>query len=199
MNRGLADLLGQWSTGTQMKHIFAAISALCLALAAACAQGQAHAPTPAPELKKLDVWVGNWTLSGMARDQPDGPEYNLHWTLHERWILNGFFLQVDQTWKGNGQIQHALELLSYDRRKMTYTDSGFGSDGSTWSLTATFHDATMIEEGETLGPDGIWTKCRMTWVFSNEGKSLSGTEECGKGGARWKAVEVRGTKSRLSS
>jgi hypothetical protein len=53
----------------------------------------------------------------------------------------------------------------------------------------------MTERGETLAPDG--TRCRMTWVFSDDGRSVSGTEECDKSGVRWKAVEVKGTKSGL--
>lgn len=97
----------------------------------------------------------------------------------------------------NGQVLHALEMLSYDPKKLIYTDSGFGSDGSTWSLTATFRGAVMIEKDNTLGPDGRLTRCRMTWAFGANGDSLSGTEECDKSGVRWRAVEVRGTKSRL--
>lgn len=181
-----------------MKRIPTAIGTLCLTLAAACIQAQDRKPSPPPELKKLDVWIGNWTLSGTARDQPDSREYSLHWQLHEHWILNGFFMQVDQIWEGGGQVLRGLEMLSYDPRKKIYTDTGFGSDGSTWSLTAAFRDATMIEMGETAGPHGTITRCRMSWVFSNDGRSLAGTEECDKGGVRWKAVEVRGTKSGLA-
>jgi hypothetical protein len=166
-------------------------------LSAVHAQAQARRPTPPAELRKLDVWIGSWELSGTARDQPADPEYNLHWQLHEHWILDGFFMQVDQTWEGGGQSTHALELLSYDQGKKIYADSGFASDGSTWSLTATFRGSTMIERGETLAPDGTTTRCRMTWVFSDDGMSVSGTEECDKSGVRWKAVEVKGTKSGL--
>lgn len=179
-----------------MKLIATAIGALYLTLSAACAQAQDRKPTPPPELKKLNVWIGDWSLSGTARDQPGSRTYHLHWRLHEHWVLNGFFMQVDQTWQGAGQVLRSLEMLSYDPRKMVYTDSGFGSDGSTWSLTAFFRGRTMIEMGSTLGPDGIVTKCRMRWVFSNDGRTLAGTQECEKHGVQWRAVEVRGAKSR---
>lgn len=169
------------------------IGALFLMCAAASAQ--ASNPTPPPELKKLHVWVGNWELSGKAQDQPNGPRYTLRWHLYEHWILDGFFLAVDQTWKGNGQVLHALEMLSYDTGKQVYTDSGFGSDGSTWSLTAIFDNSTMIESGSTRGSDGEITKCRTTWSFRRGGKSLSGTQECDKNGVRWRALDVTGTKS----
>jgi hypothetical protein len=123
----------------------------------------------------------------------------VRWRLHEHWILNGFFMQADQTWKGNGQELRYMEILSYDADQKIYTDSGFGSDGSTWSLTATFKGETMIESGKTKGPDGEVTKCQMTWVFGENGTDLSGTEICEKNGVRWKAVDVRGTKSRVKS
>jgi len=178
-----------------MKRTVTGIGTFILIFIAVCAQGQSSSPTPPPELKKLDLWVGNWALSGTAKDAPEGPEYKVHWHLHEHWILNGFFMQVDQTWRGNGQEQRGLEILSYDAGKKSYSDSGFGSDGSTWSLTATFKNETMIESGETKGPGGEITKCHMTWVFSKHGMGLFGTEICEKNGVRWNAVDVRGTKS----
>ncbi len=182
-----------------MKRIVTGIGTLILIFIAVCAQAQSLKPTPPPELKKLDYWVGDWALSGTAKDKPGGPEYRVVWRLHERWILNGFFLQVHQTWKGNGQEQRALEILSYDAGRKIYMDSGFGSDGSKWSLTATFKGAKMIESGQTKGPDGKTTKCQMTWVFSKHGMALAGTQVCEKNGVRWKAVDVTGTKSKARS
>ncbi len=182
-----------------MKRIAAGIGTLILVSVAVCAQAQSSKPTSPPELKKLNAWIGDWVLSGTAKDKPGGPEYKVNWRLHERWILNGFFLEVHQIWKGDGQEQRALEILSYNSGKKIYVDSGFGSDGSKWSLTATFQGATMIENGETKGPDGETTKCQMTWMFRNHGTGLSGTEVCEKNGVRWKAVDVTGTKSELRS
>lgn len=53
-----------------MKYIAPATGTLCLTLAAAWAQAQDCKPAPPPQLKKLDVWIGNRALSGTARDQP---------------------------------------------------------------------------------------------------------------------------------
>jgi hypothetical protein len=176
----------------------AAIATL-LMYAAASAQGQSPNPTPPPEIKKWAVWTGDWALSGMAKDRPDGPEYKVDWYLHEHWILGGFFMQVDQTWKGNGQELRSLELLSYDPFRKIHTSSGFSSDGSTWSLTATFDNATVIENGESRGPDGQLTRCQTTWMFSNDRLALSGRQECEQNGVRWRAIDVRGRKSRQPS
>ncbi|MDE2235097.1 MAG: DUF1579 family protein [Gammaproteobacteria bacterium] len=176
-----------------MKHIFW-IGTLLLIFVSVSAQGQTANPAAPLELKKLDVWAGDWALSGTAKDKPDSPAYKVVWRLHERWILNGYFLQVHQTWKGNDQVLQGLEMLGYDRAKKVYTDYGFGSDGSTWFLTASFHNNTMTESGISKGPNGEPMKCRMTWAFTNRGSALSGTQVCETNGSRWTAVSVRGTK-----
>jgi hypothetical protein len=178
-----------------MRRITTAISIMLLMFVTAPAQGQSSNPTPPPELKKWDIWIGDWVLSGTAKDTPTGPEYNVDWSLHERWILGGFFVQVDQTWKGDGQELHSLEILSYDPIKKVHASSGFSSDESTWTLTATFDDARVTEEGVSKGPDGQATTCHSTWVFSSDRKALSGTQECDQNGVRWTAIRVQGTKS----
>ena len=178
-----------------MRYLITAISLLPLFYVTPSAQGQSSQPTPAPELKKWDIWIGDWALSGMAKDAPSKPAYKVDWSLHERWILGGFFVQVDHTWKGNGQTLHSLELLSYDPVKKVHTDSGFSSDGTTWTLTATFDKDTTIEDGASTGPDGHVTTCRTTWIFRGDRKALSGTQECEQEGVRWMAFRVSGRKA----
>lgn len=178
-----------------MKRIASAVSLTLLLFVAAPARAQSSIPTPPPELKKWDIWTGNWTLSGTAKDTSAGPEYKVNWYLHEHWILGGFFMQVDQTWKGNGQELHSLEILSYDPVKKIHTSSGFSSDGSTWTLTATFDNATVTEDGVSKGPDGEITTCRMTWLFREDRMAVSATQECERKGVRWTSLRVKGTKS----
>jgi hypothetical protein len=170
--------------------------AILLMCAVASALGQSSNPPPPPEMKQWDVWIGDWALSGKAKDRPDGPSHTVDWQLHEHWVLDGFFVQVDQTWKGNGLELHSLELLSYDPIKKIHTISGFSSDGSTWSLTARFNNTTVVENGESRGSDGQLTKCQTTWTFTNDRMGLSGTQVCEQNGVRWTAIDVRGKKSR---
>jgi len=179
-----------------LKCVATAMSVMVLTLVAASAQAQPSNPRPPSELRNWDAWIGDWALSGTSKDTPTGPEYKVNWHLHEHWILKGFFVQVDQTWKGNGQELHSLEILSYDPVKKMHTSSGFSSDGSVWTLTATFESATTIEVGESKGPDGRITTCRTTWLFSDDRTALSATQECEQSGIRWKSFSVRGTKSK---
>ena len=179
-----------------MKRISGVILLICTA---ASAQGQSSTPTRPPELDKWNVWAGDWTLSGKAKDEPRGPEYKVVWRLHEHWILGGFFMQVDQTWKGAGPELHSLEILSFDPVRKIHTVSGFSSDGSTWSLTATFESERVVESGASRAPDGELTRCRTTWVFSYDRMALSGTQECEQNGVRWRAIDVKGTKSAVTN
>ena len=124
-----------------------ALSIILVLLVNICVYGQSSAPTPPPEIKKWEVWIGDWNLSGIAKDTPTGPEYKVNWHLHKHWVLNGFLVQVDQTWQSKGQELHSMEILSYDPVKKVHTVSGFSDDGWTWALTATFNKATTTEEG----------------------------------------------------
>lgn len=178
-----------------MRPITSAIGVVLLLFATVSVYGQSSAPTPPPELKKWDIWIGDWALSGTARDAPSTPEYKVNWSLHERWVLGGFFVQVDQTWKGNGQELHAVEMLSYDTARHLHTDSGFSSDGATWNLTARFDRNTTIEDGTSAGPDGLPTTCHTTFVFTADRQALSGTQECQHRGVRWTAFRVTGRKT----
>ena len=158
------------------------------------ASGQSSTPSPPPELKKWDVWIGDWKLSGTAKNTPSEPEYKVDWYLHEHWILGGFFVQVDQIWKHNRQELHAMEIISYDPVKKTHTLSGFSADGWTWSVTAMFDNRRTIEEGVATGPDGSTVTSRIEWEFSGDGKMLSGTQRSEQNGVRWTAFTVQGTK-----
>lgn len=155
---------------------------------------QSPPSSPTPEVRKWDIFAGDWALSGTAQDAPTGTPYKVDWSLHERWILNGFFMQVDQVWKGNGQESHALEILSYDPIRKIHVSSGFSDDGSTWSLTASFHDNTVIEESESKNPAGQPTTCHSTFMFNTNHSSLSGTQECEENGKGWTAFRVKGNR-----
>ena len=172
-----------------MKHAITAVSLLLLFAAVTVAQSSA--PKPAPELKKWDIWIGDWVFSGRAKDTT-GPEYNLDWHMHGHWILGGFFGQLETTWKGNGEEGQTLAILSYEPIKKVHIVSGFGSDGATWTATFTFDKETSVENSTITGPDGKLTRCRNTLIFSSDRMAASSTNECDDG-SWWK---VRGTKSK---
>ncbi|HZT04366.1 MAG TPA: hypothetical protein VFA39_19115 [Steroidobacteraceae bacterium] len=46
-----------------MKRVIMDVGTVLLVLGAASAHGESPPPKLSPDLEKLDVWVGNWTLS----------------------------------------------------------------------------------------------------------------------------------------
>jgi hypothetical protein len=161
------------------------------------ARTQAPTTGPSPELQKWDLWVGDWTLTGTAKDTPTEPEYKLDWRMQGRWILGGHFVDVRGIWRGKGAESVALEIGSYDRGRRIYAISGFADDGTTWVGTVTFSDGISIETGTDTGPDGKTTKWVRTWSVSPDGMSISGKEEREQDGVRWTAFTVKGTKTAL--
>jgi hypothetical protein len=181
-----------------MKPLVRAVSLMILMFVAVAAVGQSSNPKPAPELRQEDVWVGDWTCSGTAKDTPTGPEYKVDWQMHSHWILGGFFLESNSTWKGSGKKLQWLEIGCYDPIKRIHVLSGFGSDGTTWVLTATFDNETSVESGTTTDPNGTLTNFRNTFIFSSDRMAVSGTEESEQNGVRWTSFQVKGTKSKTA-
>jgi len=155
---------------------------------------QSPQPSRSSVMKNWDVWVGDWTLVGMAKDSPTMAEYKVTWQLHETQILGGTFIQVDQIWQGSGPEQRALEILSYDPVKRRASLNGFSSDGSTWIGTATFSGLNCIETGTTTTADGKYLAWRADWTFSKDRMHVSVSQEMEQDGVKWTAFTARGSK-----
>jgi len=160
---------------------------------------QSPAASPAPELQKWDIWVGDWTFTGTAKDAPTEPEYKLDWRTQGRWILGGNFVELRGTWKGKGAESTSLEILSYDAVRRVHAYSGFTSDGTTWVATVTFGDGKVVETETDTFPDGKTATLRNTWILSPDGMSVSGKEEREQDGVRWTAFTVKGTRTKPPS
>lgn len=179
-----------------MKYITTVARLMLVILAGVTALGQSSAPKPAPELKQWDVWIGDWALSGTAKESAAGPEYKLDWHMHGHWILGGFFAKIDHTWNENGEEGQFMEILSYDAIKKIHAVSGFASDGSSWAVTSTFENETSVETQTMTTPNGDILRCRCTWVFSDDRMAVSGKSECEQNETRWTFFNVKGTKSK---
>ncbi len=120
---------------------------VCLGMAAA-AMAQMAPPKPGPELKKLDVFAGSWTLNGEMKPGPMGPGGPMTETEKCEWMEGGFFLVCHSDYKmekmGNGV---GLSLLGYSTEDKAYTYREFNSwgefedsrgmvDGDTWTWTS---------------------------------------------------------------
>jgi hypothetical protein len=157
---------------------------------------QGPTSVPPPELKAWEIWVGDWTLVGTAKDAATETEYKVDWKMEGRRTLGGFFVEVRNTWKGKGAELSWLEILYYDRARRIHAFSGFESDGVTWVGTATFTPGICVETETDTGTDGKISTWQYTWNVSPDGKSISGKAEREQDGVRWTAFTVRGTKTK---
>jgi len=111
------------------------------------AAAMAQTPKPGPELKKLDVFVGAWTLAGTLKPGMMGSGGTMTENEKCEWMEGGFYLVCHSDYKstmGNGV---GLSVMGYSADDKTYTYREFNSvgefddskgtvDGDTWTWTS---------------------------------------------------------------
>jgi len=181
---------------TAVRSIGGAISIVAFA---ACSASPTRVNGPSPqaplELKRWEVWSGDWTLKGTAKDTPTGPSYQVDWRMSGRWILDGWFLDVRSVYKGLGPEAHFVEISWYDSVKKEHGFHGYTNDGSTWTAHATFGDRSVVESGTAILPDGKSIRFRNSWTFSPDWMSVSGKQEAEMDGVPFTAFSVTGTRT----
>ena len=129
-----------------LKTIF--VSALLLFSATAWGQ---MAPKPGPEVKKLDYFLGTWTVDATIGQGPWGSGGKFTSTDTTDWMPGSFFLERHADFKmppelgGDGR---ATSIMGYDSDQNVYTRDEFNSlghrgvskgtlSGDTWTWTST--------------------------------------------------------------
>jgi len=166
-----------------MKRIVVTVSLLLLF--AVSVQAQTEPPKPAPELKKnAEVFVGDWTLEGEAKETPLGPAGKVSGKLTIRWVLNGFF----QEWKWVekhvfGDIE-TIELNWYDAAAKSYPYQGFQDNGDLYSGSATVSGNVWNFSG-VQNHNGIEYKTRGVITIVSDGVSFTLKVEISTDGKTW--------------
>lgn len=122
------------------------ISAFWLVFAAA-ALAQMQTPTPAPEIQKLDVFAGTWTLSGDLKPGAMGPGGTITENEKCEWMEGKFYLVCHTDFKGSMGGGTGVSILGYSTTDKMYTYREFNSwgefedsrgsvDGSAWTWTS---------------------------------------------------------------
>ncbi len=121
---------------------------------AATAMAQTAAPKPGPELKKLDVFVGTWTMDGTVKPGMMGPGGAMSENEKCEWMEGGFYLVCHTDYKSpvNGV---GLSVMGYSNADKAYTYREFSSDGE-------FVDAKGTVDGDT-------------WTWNSEDKMAAMT------------------------
>ena len=151
-------------------------------------------PAPAPELSKLNRFVGNWsgtadlvkpTAAEMQKMMPAGsPAPTTHFNGAEsyQWTMDGFFLKVEG-WhdRGNGQRENFSGVCGWNAAGKTYWSgmiTNWGGSGH-GTMTADADGRTFHFTGEEMDANGRPMKSKgmvrfvddntMDWSFSGTG------------------------------
>ena len=129
-----------------MKRKAILISALAWLTIAAWAQ---NVPKPGPEVKKLDYFVGAWSLDGTIGQGPWGAGGKFASQDKTEWLPGNFFLEGHSEFKmppevgGDGT---ETSYTGYDTDKNMYTFDAFGSQGR-----------HQVSQGTVSGDTWTWT------------------------------------------
>jgi hypothetical protein len=178
-----------------MKPVSATIMFLTFLLAAVSAQSQMPAPKPGPELKKLDYFVGTWTMDGDLKPGPMGPGGKMTGTEHIEWMDGGFFLTSHSNFKsamGNGT---GLAVMGYNADDKVYTYDEYNSVGDAEHSKGTVDGDTWTwSSDEKMG--GQTMKARFTMKILSP-TSYSFKYEMSPDGTNWSTVmDGKSTKSK---
>src|SRR5215831_18036279 len=75
----------------------------------------AKAGTPGPEHKKLEPFVGDWTVTVTLWTDPNQPPAQATGTAQRRWIMGGRFVQETARIECHGKTFEGMGLFGYDQ------------------------------------------------------------------------------------
>ncbi len=161
---------------------------------AAAAVAQMELPKPGPELKKLDMFAGSWTLDGDMKPSPMGPGGKMTENEKCEWMEGGFFVVCHADFKssmGNGSgltvMGYAADDKAYTYREFNswgeFTDSKGSVDGDTWNWTNDEKMGGMTMKGrfimKIISPTSYNFSYEMSqdgtkWTMVMDGKATKG-------------------------
>jgi hypothetical protein len=124
-----------------MKNIGMILTAGLILAATAAAQ---EMPKPSPEHKKLDMFVGSWTMEGDMKPGVMGPGGKTTENEKCEWMEGGFFVVCHTDYKTTMGDGSGMSIMGYSADDKTYTYREFNSwgefvdakgslDGDTWT------------------------------------------------------------------
>ena len=166
-----------------MKRAWMILAAL---MTAAAAMAQTAAPKPGPELKKLDVFVGTWSLDGTMKPGVMGPGGTMTESEKCEWMEGGFYLVCHSDFKSSMGNGVGLSVMGYSGEDKAYTYHEFSSagefvdskgtvDGDTWTWT----------NDEKMG--GMSMKGRFT-IHMTSAASYTFAFDMSQDGTKWSTV-----------
>ncbi len=115
---------------------------LAVILMSTAASAQTESPKPGPELKKLDVFTGTWTLDGNMKSGSMGPGGPITESEKCEWMDGGFYLVCHSDYKSSMGNGVGLSVMGYSVADKAYTYREFNSFGE-------FDDSKGTVDGDT--------------------------------------------------
>jgi hypothetical protein len=142
-----------------MKKIGMSLAIVAMFAAAALAQNEPA--KPGPELKKLDIFAGSWTLDGTMKPGAMGPGGNMTESEKCEWMEGNFYLVCHSDYKSSMGNGAGLAIMGYSTDDKAYTYREFNSfgefddsrgtlDGDTWTWTSDEKMGTMTMKGRFI-------------------------------------------------
>jgi len=155
-------------------------------LLATTAIAQTQPPKPGPELKKLDLFVGTWTLDGTMKPSAMGPGGSMTEGEKCEWMEGGFYVICHSDYKSSMGNGVGLSVLGYSADDKVYTYREFNSFGE-------FDDSRGSVEGDTW----TWTSDEKMGAMTMKGRFImkvtsasayNFTFDMSQDGAKWSTV-----------
>jgi hypothetical protein len=164
-------------------YIVGKILAASLVMSAA-ALAQMDMPKPGPEVKKLDMFVGSWTLDGDLKPGPMDSGGKLTETEKCEWMQGGFFVVCHSDFKSGMGDGSGISVMGYSTEDKTYTYREFNSwgefddskgslDGDTWTWTSDEKMGSMTMKGRFSMKITSSTSYNFNFEMSQDGTKWS--------------------------
>jgi hypothetical protein len=180
---------------------------ICLALVES--QQRPAPPTPAPELKKLDYFVGEWKAVGELKPSPMGPGGKFFSVDHNEWMSGRFFLVSHSI--GGIAMEHFSEtaFMGWDTQDKAYSYDSFNSrgevehakgslEGNTWTWNNTENVQGKVTKGRytvtVVSPSSYTFKLELAPEGGDYSTILEGKATKTPESKAGKAAEGTGTK-----
>jgi Protein of unknown function (DUF1579) len=130
-------------------------------------EAQGQMPTPDPALKRLDRFVGTWSMEGHL---VGSSEKNIKGRATYRWLPGGFFLEQRIQLDFMGLQIDSQELIGYDPETGTFPSTVFSNMSPTplpyrWKV-----DGDTVTISVSYGP----LDATFTGTFSEDGQRFTG-------------------------
>lgn len=170
-----------------MKKLAVMTSGLVVILAAISAAAQMSPPTPAPELKKLDYFIGTWNIDATIGPGPWGAGGKFTATGTDEWLKGNFFIvghddfSLPAEMGGSGT---AVTIMSYDPDKKVYTEERYDSNGQHQKSSGTVNGDIWTWTSEN-NYGGMTIQGRLTIKVVSPTSYTTKYEVSADGGATW--------------